>query len=574
MSVVARGAARRLGRLGLAVLAPLLLLVYVLAVNAWILDDAYITFRSVENFLNGHGLRWNVDERVQAYTHPLWFFVVSALVALTEEVYLTAISANLVLSLAAVGGMAWLATDGFRRDLWKVPLTVLALLSSKAVIDYASSGLENPLSYLLATAFAICLLSPRWRLESRFVGLSLFATLAFLNRQDTILLYAPALLGWAAIRGRALSRAAWAKAAAATVPAAAWLGFSLLYYGSVFPNTSYAKLSATGFPAAWRLERGLDYLRNSAEWDLPLYALMAAGIALCLRRRDRACLALYAGVVAYLVYVALYAGSATHLTGRFAAVPLFLAIGLFVHVLDSRRGAAGIGAALLAFNVLNPAAAIKFVTKAYDSERTLFRSRPLGEDELLAARSYIDAKKFIYPDFVPLTSNWKPGATYGPDNLWYQGGLQFRASPQRVHVGGFMHGEAIGYFGYAAGPRKFVIDRVGLTDPLLARLPAMRPARIEEWKSGHFLRRIPEGYVASVAGGGNLLKDPSLKTYYDKVRLVTRGPLLDGARLREIWRLNTGYYDALIEDYLAREVRPAIERARQRRSAPHEAPAD
>jgi arabinofuranosyltransferase len=541
--------------LGLAVLAPLLLLVYVLAVNAWILDDAYITFRSVENFLAGYGPRWNVDERVQAFTHPLWFFVVAGLVAATSEVYLTAITANLLLSLAAIGAMVWLSTAGLRRDLWKVPLYVMALLSSKAVVDYASSGLENPLSYLLASTFAIFLLAPGGRPERRFAALALVASLAFLNRQDTILLYAPALLTWIATSGRTLSRGAWARAGMATSPAVAWLAFSLFYYGSVFPNTSYAKLTATGFPAAWRVERGLDYLRNSAEWDFPLYVLAAAGIGLALRKRDRACLSLYAGVCAYLLYVALYAGSATHLTGRFAAVPLFLAIGLFVHRLESQRWAAGLAAALLVFNALNPAAAIKFGTSAYDSDRTLFRPRATTEGERLAARSYIDAKRFIYPDFVPLVSNWRPGATYGPDNLWYQGGLRFRASPQRVHVGGFLKGEAIGYFGYAAGPEKFVIDRVGLTDPLLSRLPAVQPARIEEWKSGHFLRRIPEGYFQSVAIDRNLLKDPSLREYYETIRLVTRGALFDLRRLREIWRLNTGAYAPLVDAYLEREAR-------------------
>ena len=46
--------------------------------TAWVCDDAYITARTADNFLNGYGLRWNTDERVQAYTHPLWLFVFTA----------------------------------------------------------------------------------------------------------------------------------------------------------------------------------------------------------------------------------------------------------------------------------------------------------------------------------------------------------------------------------------------------------------------------------------------------------------------------------------------------------------
>jgi arabinofuranosyltransferase len=554
---------RRTASLCLAVGAPALALLYVLAANAWIVDDAYITFRSIENLAAGHGLRWNVDERVQVFTHPLWLLVVAALHAVTSEFYLTALTACLVCTLLATGSLAGLQTGGLRRDLWRIPLYCLILASSKAVIDYASSGLENALSYLIAALFGLCLLAPGGQTPGRLAGLVGLAALAFLNRQDTLLLYAPALLWWIAAHGRGLSRGAWLRAVLAGLPAVAWLGFALLYFGHPFPNTSYAKLTATGFPAEWRIARGLEYLADSLTWDFPLYGLLLAGIALALRRRRPALLALHAGVLAYLVYVVVYAASATHLSGRFAALPLFVAASLFPLMLDERRWAGGIALALLAFNLANPAAAIKFGTRFYDSDVTLFRQRPLTPSERLAARSHIDAKNYIYPDYVPLVSNWRPGATYGPDNLWYQGGLALRRSGQRVHAGGFLNGEAVGYFGFAAGPEKFIVDRVGLTDPLLSKLPAIRPERFEEWKSGHFLRLIPFGYLESVAADRNLVRDPSLHRYYDAIRLVTRGPLLEPDRLREIWRLNTGAYDSLIEDYRRGEVAARL-RARER----------
>jgi arabinofuranosyltransferase len=59
-------------RYSLALLA-LLLLAYavVLVRTAWMCDDAFITLRTVDNFVQGYGLVWNVGERVQVYTHPL-----------------------------------------------------------------------------------------------------------------------------------------------------------------------------------------------------------------------------------------------------------------------------------------------------------------------------------------------------------------------------------------------------------------------------------------------------------------------------------------------------------------------
>ena len=44
---------------------------------AWLSDDAYITLRSVENFTHGYGAVYNVGERVQSFTHPLWMLLLS-----------------------------------------------------------------------------------------------------------------------------------------------------------------------------------------------------------------------------------------------------------------------------------------------------------------------------------------------------------------------------------------------------------------------------------------------------------------------------------------------------------------
>ena len=40
--------------------------------TAWISDDALISFRTVLNVTHGYGLTFNIVERVQTFTHPLW----------------------------------------------------------------------------------------------------------------------------------------------------------------------------------------------------------------------------------------------------------------------------------------------------------------------------------------------------------------------------------------------------------------------------------------------------------------------------------------------------------------------
>jgi arabinofuranosyltransferase len=66
-------------------LFPILVIFLLLLPTAWICDDAYITMRTADNFVNGYGLTWNVSERVQAYTHPLWLFLISGIYFPTRD---------------------------------------------------------------------------------------------------------------------------------------------------------------------------------------------------------------------------------------------------------------------------------------------------------------------------------------------------------------------------------------------------------------------------------------------------------------------------------------------------------
>ena len=72
--------------------------VIILLRNAWVVGDAFITFRTVDNFVCGRGLTWNVAERVQSYTHPLWMLIVSLFYFVTREAYFTSLFLSLALA--------------------------------------------------------------------------------------------------------------------------------------------------------------------------------------------------------------------------------------------------------------------------------------------------------------------------------------------------------------------------------------------------------------------------------------------------------------------------------------------
>lgn len=425
-------------------------------------------------------------------------------------------------------------TDRYRADRWRGLLFLLAVLASKAIVDFASSGLENCLSYLLAALFVSRYLrvADAVRPVDREIGvLFLLAALAFVNRADTIQLYVPALLH-ATYRARALGGWRLGRAMViATAPAMAWLLFSVVYYGFPSPNTAYAKVIATGYPIGWKMLRGVEYMLDSLRLDLASHLMLLATTWIAVRRRVAGELALLAGIGVYLAFTVASGAAATHMSGRFLALPFFIAAILLARSAPTPRFATGAMVGLTAVIIISPVSAIKFGTPLY---------RPYPSD--IAA---IDTKYYVFREGAALL-NWRPRKRM-PDHDWYHYGEKLRSRPERVFLGGANGGFAMGYAGYAAGPEKVFVDMVALTDPLLARLPAYRPRRPRLWKSGHFLRPVPPGYLESLESGNNVIRDPGLREYYGKLRIITRGPVWEWNRFKVIFYMNLGRYDHLLE---------------------------
>src|SRR6188768_2115740 len=166
----------------------------VLIRTAWLSDDALITLRTVLNVTHGFGLRFNILERVQTYTHPLWLGVVTAAYYVTWNVYFAAFFSSILLSALAF----WL---GITRAVsaWQAAVVVIILFFSRAFVDFSTSGLENPLSYVLLAAFVGIFLSTVERPAERSPRRALTllwttASLLYLTRPDDVLLVAPMLV--------------------------------------------------------------------------------------------------------------------------------------------------------------------------------------------------------------------------------------------------------------------------------------------------------------------------------------------------------------------------------------------
>jgi arabinofuranosyltransferase len=499
-----------------ALLVPALLALYAGLVlkNAWMADDAYITLRTVDGLVAGRGMRFNVDERVQTFTNPLWTLVLAAAYRVTHEAYFTSLFVSIATS---ISGAAWLV----RRATGDARVVACSLLvGSKAFVDYSTSGLENPLSHLLLVLFLTRLLfSQRPREGVR--DLALLAALAAVNRLDTAVVFAPplAFAWWRCPRRR---RASFDLVVGAT-PLVAWLAFATIYFGFPLPNTAYAKLG-TG-PLVERLAQGGWYAVESLGGDPWTLVTVVAGIVAAFLVPDRAALAVAAGIALHLAYVAWIGGD--FMSGRFFALPYLAAVVVLVRCDAARRRwilASG-GAVLVVSLVVSAPRHLLSGPRHGDVplQRTPYGDLPLS---LVDAHGVCDERAFYFQ----ATGLLRVARSGGPRHPWIDAGLAARSAGARV-----VEWPSLGLFAFHAGPEVHVIDRAGVADALLARLPPIRAHA----RPGHAIREIPAGYVETLERGENVIADPALRARFDEISVATRSPLFAPGRLATLWRLNT-----------------------------------
>jgi hypothetical protein len=278
---------------------------------SWLCDDAFISFRYARNLVDGHGLVFNIGERVEGYTNFLWTVLMAAGVAARVHPGQLAI----VLGLASFGGalaLSWRVAMALstRRSPPTVSIAAVLLGGSYTFASYATSGLETMLGTTLV------LLSLERALRHRPLAAGLAGLAAVLTRPDHAIFY----VGLAA--AMALERSRRRELVRFLAP------FGLIYvpyflarwawYGELLPNTFHAKSGAESY-----LGQGIVYLIACALGSglFGLIPLAAAGIAHL--RRHLLTRFVLLSVPIYLFYVARIGGD--FMLGRLLVpvLPLF-----------------------------------------------------------------------------------------------------------------------------------------------------------------------------------------------------------------------------------------------------------
>ncbi|MCM2271748.1 MAG: hypothetical protein NDJ18_04225 [candidate division Zixibacteria bacterium] len=279
------------------ILAPAIAIYAVLCLQLnFTQDDAYISYRYVANFLNGHGLVFNIGEQVEGYTNFFWVIFMALAGSLGAD-YIQ--FSKLLGALCGAGTIVvwYLIAEHlfFRRSVWYVAMTIALVACNGAFAYWSPAGLETA-AFALAVSLAIY-----WYLMGNWLLVAALSWAVLLRPEGAVL--AALLIVAEFVSERKFPRFSVLTGLIAFVFCLPFVGFKLAYFGSILPNPFYAK---TGFDST-QLANGTEYV-----WFyLKHYGFLGIGIALALlfyQKLSTELRALLVILLGYLLYILLVGG--------------------------------------------------------------------------------------------------------------------------------------------------------------------------------------------------------------------------------------------------------------------------
>ncbi len=292
--------------LGLIAIIFLILLLHINYLR-FVCDDAFISFRYAKNFVEGHGLVYNIGERVEGYMNFLWTLLLSAFMGLGMDVVVVSQVLGILFSLSTVLLLLY-----FNRKLYPAEslfnyLAPLFLGSCGAYAAWATGGLETSfytfLIFLGSFLFITGMNQPRYLI---FSGIT-FA-LVCMTRLDG-LIFAGITFIWlfylTVIKKRIEFKALVLWTLCFLVPFLAYFFWRWSYYVRLLPNTYYVKVGGLSL-----YHQGLyylfDFIRRFRLWLL-IIPLAFLGKAVKSNIRLKIIIPYFASLVSvfslYVVYI-------------------------------------------------------------------------------------------------------------------------------------------------------------------------------------------------------------------------------------------------------------------------------
>ncbi len=501
----------------------------------WQSDDSFHGYVMVKHLLEGNGFVYNIGERVCSTTGPLYTLSCAIPYAITKEMFFTTIVLDVIYSSAAYYIFAYRIC----RTGEQVILGFLAFVGSKAFLSYTTSGLENSLLFLFMALFIWQYMIRDYFDSRRLFLLALTFSGIALTRMDNVLFFIPAIVyvflvkrentGFLKCVGMGL---------AGLSPFFIWELFSFIYFGSFVPNTAYVKIG-TGITLMDYIKHGIVYYWFTFLNDAVVLLIPLAFIVMSLIIRKAKYLLVALGIVLYGAYLLSVGGD--FMMGRHFTGMLFISVLSVTMMFNREKDYFDTTRRMrTVFSVL----VVGAVCWSFTFGSSIGSQYLFGH---VYASSISDEREYYFNTtgfFNNVRSVIKTGHTCWEDT-WND------ESPDRLREYGFrgdILDNAAGILVYKNSDL-YLNDTYCLGDPLMSRLPAVRQ---ESWRVGHLRRSCPDGYRESVYENENLVEDPDLHEFYDKILLITRGKIWSGERMMTIVNMWLGKYDGLVDGYVSR----------------------
>ena len=266
-------------------------------------DDAYIAMRYSRHLAQGHGLVYNIGERVEGYTSLLWVLILAASQALGFGLVTASHVIGIVLSVLTLVLVYLMAARALPADATVGRLfPVLFLATNWIYAGWATGGLETAL-FAFLTVLAVSALQSRVSAGRAAPDwLPLIGLLLVLTRPEGLLM--AAVIGLVSLvsdvragRRPLLTVTRWVLVFA--LPLVILEMWRFRYYGDWLPNTFYVKVNKVEY-----VERGWPFFMSFVRDSLFYVWGPVALAALFFRDLISACVIVYSGVyIAYTIWV-------------------------------------------------------------------------------------------------------------------------------------------------------------------------------------------------------------------------------------------------------------------------------
>jgi len=228
------------------ILTGILLLVLLFHIDylRFVCDDAFISFRYAKNFVDGHGLVYNIGERVEGYTNFLWTLLLSLFMKLGLEAVAVSQVLGVLFSLGTVLLLLRLNRRLYPAENLFNYLAPVFLVSCGAYAAWSTGGLETSFYTFLVFLGSFFFISGMDE-PKHFVFSGLTFALVCLTRLDGLILAGITFvfLFYLSVVGKKIKPGSlWLWSLCFLVPFLVYFAWRWSYYGRFLPNTFYVKL--------------------------------------------------------------------------------------------------------------------------------------------------------------------------------------------------------------------------------------------------------------------------------------------------------------------------------------------